>query len=566
MNKEICKDIFRYVVPFRFNRNYEECIKKISEREMSLYPSLIKIKNIEKTWELVDVGNDESDLYDYIKNEFVFDEELDNDNKIGFEFKSISEMPKLYWFDKDFIEFKLKNFGLYLFRNGLGFIWYEVDLSNLYNDIDSIIKFQNKFRELNHNPGTGGVGLWAKADEEDKCITYKKGKENLKLVPVSMGDWVNSILVDTFGSKVEYVASRKNNFYSSSITKRISALDKMSTKYEYTIEEACVESDVIDNKGNKKIDSLTKAEVLQRKEGDYAYVPDKAVLFTYICTEAKDKLEDTYIDEDKRQVAYHLTNGYKESYIYSPKIGESIYQPFGNVTWFATSEGASMISWPYDNPNDKSDPHNNLEFFKGTFPKKVEGDYFHIFIKILYQSYSLLLFSEEVQDNLSAIRDVYSEVHDNKANKEEIERNREEINKLSININLFLTKNVTSSISHIDHQNVFYNYVLKALRVDEESESVLTGLTALNEFVAKQNEEDLKKYQEEDEKKDAKTSAIIGFLAVFEALSAISDWEEIYEEGFKVIIHDVGTVLITIIAIVSLYVACVEFKKAFFKK
>lgn len=573
-DSNIESSVLRYIVPFSLGQDFESSISRVENFKGDVRPRLFGTNKKKDVWKLDTSNSSESDLYSYIKDEFYKDD--NSDSKIGYSYSMdrnvvSNDIPEIQWLkDNKWNSFKFTNIGLYIFRNSLGFIWYEIGgIEDL--GINDLISFQNTIKEINHNPGDGC--LWIKSQSTNNVLSIYREKDNDNnkdyFIPFSIGDWINQLLSNTFNKSIDYIAPRKNHFNEKYLNGGIKQLQKY---YEIKEKEESTDKEC---KGNteenkliiKKSEDNKLLEILE--ENNNYYVADKAILFTYVCNAPSDILKDSYIDDKKKAIAYHLTNGYSDSYICSDEVGKEILQPFGNVTWFATSEGCSIIAYPCENEDPEEKKSNNLSFFSGGFKTKVSIDYFHIFIKVLYQSYSLLIFSRDVQNNLSAIRNVYSEIHENKANKEMIEKNREEIKKLSININLFLTKNVTTSISHINHQNVFYNYVLKCLRVDEESKTVLTGLSALNEFVSKQNEEDEKKFKEEEqaekEKKDARVNSILGLVAIFEALSVINDWQDIKDAGINAFVSDPGSIVISIIVIITTVITIDSIIKAFKK-
>lgn len=115
---------------------------------------------------------------------------------------------------------------------------------------------------------------------------------------------------------------------------------------------------------------------------------------------------------------------------------------------------------------------DNKEVFKSLIPSKVRTDYFALYMKILYQSFSLLLYAEKIQTNILASSEKYiAEPLDKK------------ITNLFGEINLFLTKSMATSVSHIHHQSEFYVYIKKQLRIQDDVESLTLGLNALDTYL-----------------------------------------------------------------------------------
>ena len=55
----------------------------------------------------------------------------------------------------------------------------------------------------------------------------------------------------------------------------------------------------------------------------------------------------------------------------------------------------------------------------------------------------------------------------------------QEVIELSNEINLFLTKSMATSVSHVDHQSSFFVYLKECLRIKENVESVTGGSVLL---------------------------------------------------------------------------------------
>ena len=173
--------------------------------------------------------------------------------------------------------------------------------------------------------------------------------------------------------------------------------------------------------------------------------------------------------------------------------------PFDDVIWYATQEGVSYLAWPSE---------DNRKTFKEQLLKKAGSDYFTLYMKALYQSFSLLLYAEKIQSGISAVKTHLSESDTN-------------VNLLYNEINLFLTKSMATSVSHIHHQSEFYIYIKKRLRIDEDVDSVTAGLTAMDGLQREMREE------EEKESSD-KIQFIMGIFTLFGIFSALVDSCELF--------------------------------------
>lgn len=364
--------------------------------------------------------------------------------------------------------FDISSLGLYLFRNGFGFLWYEIKLDTDAN-ADSISApdleiFQNRIKELNFK--NGEVWFWEKIDKIP-IVGIDLGKESSEKAdheyykPFCMGTWINEKLC--FLSP-EYIAKRN---YSS------------PEKYIKNHYKGIL----------SKVDSSQPIQNDQASAGGDTYVPDKAILFTYA---AFNTVWGDDTADERAKLAYHITNGYTDSYKLCDETSEQLFKPFGNVIWYATQEGASYLAWPDE---------TNEEVFKSNIRSKVKTDYFTLFIKVLYQSYSLMLYGQRINNEISA------KSSDKKSKK---------LDAISEEVNRFLTKSLATSVSHIHHQSTFYNYLKKQLRLKEDVESISLGVNALNKL-------ERIKDDEKEAKRDKRTSAILGFFAIITIPSALVD-------------------------------------------
>lgn len=85
------------------------------------------------------------------------------------------------------------NLGLILFRNNIGFIWYDVDLPKAF-DTQQLMLFQYRFRELNRDEKE--TYFWEKTrNKSERSIVIGGNDENKEyIVPFSMGQWLAKTL------------------------------------------------------------------------------------------------------------------------------------------------------------------------------------------------------------------------------------------------------------------------------------------------------------------------------------------------------------------------------------
>ena len=218
--------------------------------------------------------------------------------------------------------------------------------------------------------------------------------------------------------------------------------------------------------------------------------PDKAILFSYVLLNGN--LDPEFLDA----YAWRLANGFNSKYRYSAATSQTIFAPFENVRICATKGGACYVAYPTEKTR------GFFESQKG----KIVSDYYPLFIKALYQSYALHANAEKVQKHVSFERD--SDIDPG----------------LFEDINRFLVKTTASSVSFIQHQSDFYNYLKKQLRIDEDTASLVEYFTRLKEEIDRKREEYEDKEQRESDGTRDWALALISFMAVFSALTDCYDW------------------------------------------
>ena len=421
----------RYALPFKYDNNFNAACKLVDKHDFIR--------------ELFD--NEDTDLYEYIRDEFYFE---DNDNisclKMGYRW-SLPEI-KIDLLIRDAHRVQLHNVGLFLFRNNIGIIYYDLGIEN--NITSSELVFIQRY-----------------AKELCTLETYKKDGE-----PYILGKYFNNLLSFL---NIQWFVEKK-------------------TKDDLTL------------------------------------VPYFPILFTYACFEDKDDNEN-----DKYALSYHLTNGYDETYHYNKDNNFQTVKPFDNVIWNASSNGVSNISFTTD---------DNREFFSGRMVTRFNGDYFTLFIKTIFQSYSLLHYSEKIQKIMSCdIEDTPSK----------------DVSDLYAEINLFLSKCTATSVSYTDHQSSFYCYLKKEFRIQEDIDCILSGLSILDSI---KKEQDLNREKESDNRANAIMS-IFALLGVFSALVDAFDFIAKFSKGgewsglgyYVGISERIGISIIALLTLPAVYIA-----------
>lgn len=404
----------RYIIPFSYEGNYADICQKIGVN-----------------WELKKTPDTEQDIYEYVADSLYSTEKSisESQNDIGSLWvpkrESKIRFPRLIYIDTTSgKEYKIysHDIGLSVFRNGIGFVWYDVSLRNMdasfVTDTDTIIIFQNKFKELNRKSNVSRIKL---ENDESKFI---------------LGEWIESTLLADFACK-RFYPGRKH----------------------------CLDS------------------------GYSAKIPDKALLYTYYI------VFDSINTPELIKLIYRLSSGYDTKYQLSDSVIEHSFVPFDNVAWKITKEGCGCcVSTREDDT-----------FFTRLFVDKVKNDYFTLYLLLLYQSYSLLMYAEKIELKMSADPEFYLNSKDNT-----------QIQRLLAEMNTFMMKSTHASVSHIQHQNDFYEYGMQRLRIKEDAESVVAGAESLDEMQKLVEEK-------EKEKNESVINTALALLSVWAFFSAVAD-------------------------------------------
>lgn len=532
---DIAKYRIRYVVPFEINlehQSFEQVCSQVDNYRDYPYTFLGEvIERATGRWIRSSLHKGEQDVYPYIVDEFDYTSELDDGTKIEkmgcfWRYNLFERQPFQLEYTEGTIDKRtersipitVSDMGLYIFRSGVGLLWYEIQAGeHAFTTSKELIRFQNLVKELNRGYNNH---LWIKGAFYHLAEEYQADR-----VPFMLGSWIAERLQFL---NVSFWAYRKNSYAS-----------LLSTFY---------------------YKDLDKSEQSQKRKAFYdvlpALCPDKALLFSYVVFRRDDGWSK---NSESLRMAYYLTNGYKESYEMSTDIETAIKSPFANVYWMAAREGCGYFAW---------ESENNRRFFEKNQYVKIMNDYFLLYIRAIYQSYSLMRYAVLVSKRLSNDYDLYVNVND------ETERLSRQISDISTEINLFLVKSVVTSVSYVHHQNEFYEYLIERLRVNEDAESVTAGLAALqglqHETLLKKEEEQEMAEQETREReaqreKEADNMFQIGlglmtFLAVISAVtdaysivSGLSD-PQVTKGWFVVFIVLFGICMIILVASITIFI------------
>lgn len=221
------------------------------------------------------------------------------------------------------------------------------------------------------------------------------------------------------------------------------------------------------------------------------------------------------------QNLYYLTRGYKPSYKVSDNTTDERKQMFRrheNDFWDASLEGVGDFVLIYDNlfdslpdqtENNKVKQKTSL-FFDKVRPLEMRGDYFILYILLLYQHYSVVYFSKKITETIPMQKNVFLD----KSNDNQIIYNR--LRDIKLDVNLFFANGMFESVGQITDMCTIYSFIEEKLQVKKHIESLQRGINDLDAL----REEIQTKQQAE---KDAHLNKILFIISVLAIISIIVD-------------------------------------------
>lgn len=564
----------RYLIPFTY-----------SLPSGNTYDSICQKLQKSKEWTLSTVrAASEQDIYEYLLHSF---ERNELNNNIGTAWKYVKVKEKnsaderdqnpakeqekisqallqlLYLIDnKDtqdmpmtpakWLRVAVTEAGMFLFRSGVGFFWYEIRLNKDEPMIDDLVKFQNRFKELNRvSNGSRIMQLLGRTDfaclpEEEsgyfksageiildyynsypeEAAAYKNKKELFvqamkkgAYIPCFNGGSMRYVQEDVIKSVVEnadqtYTATdyEKLVYYKelrenaeNQIPRRIGlyhcrtftmgnwiaeVLGTLPVPVQYCAQRKnCMKTLLHASESVEDIEKRSLAE----------YVPDKALIFIYAVQKAQ--------QGDLGVSAYYLTNGYTEAYQMPAAAEASMFRPFENALWCASREGCGYFV-----------EDAGQDFFRSGMLNRVVNDYFLLYVLALHQSYTLLNYAGSIERSFSADEldyQIQSEAYTGK------------LESYLAQMNTFFMKSTYASVSHVQHQNDFYGYVQKRLQIKENISSIMMGMEALSEIQGMRNREVLQQKEQElaeiREKESNQLNIALSLLSILTVISVLLD-------------------------------------------
>lgn len=511
--------VLRYIIPFSYAHNglsYDDAKKKIlATKEWTIG----KRKDL--------VPSKEEDLYDHIYDSFIDDESTSlTDTNIGMFFIPKKATPRklIYSFfdngDKKY-EFSICDVNIFIFKTGIGLYVYEASLPQKACtesgyiqslNIDQLVLFQNRFKEINTVRGYFGK-------RENHYCFYPNDYNSQEFYTLGrdIAIKLNKIFGDVFyyPPRVNDILKYKKILKIKNEKKELKKNNQEINKKKFNKREAFWENITVSDYKN-----VSKEEL-----DDVFVVPDKALLYSYVVMNTSDNLSNEQ-DKEKAfahfcQHLYYLTRGYKPSYKVSDNTTDERKQMFRrheNDFWDASLEGVGDFVLIYDNLFDslpdqtehtKAKQKTSL-FFDKVRPLEMRGDYFILYILLLYQHYSVVYFSKKITETIPMQKKVF--LNENKDNQIIYNRLRD----IKLDVNLFFANGMFESVGQITDMCTIYSFIEGKLQVKKHIESLQQGINDLDAL----REEIQTKQQAE---KDAHLNKILSIIGVLAIISIIVD-------------------------------------------
>lgn len=556
--------MMRYIVPFYFEGAYDNVCRRVSEVTDKWQPDRMACRHVYRH------------IYQTVNNAEGKKE------KQGSAWRKSKQAPFIHlWLKlkKDDARYAvISDYGMYLFRTGIGLFWYEIDFKDTEITADQLIAYEDLLQTFGLNKREDFV--YRVVGKKNFTILNQRvySEENQPVLQIKEEKALENEILTEVHHRIHTLFGKYVYLSGDFETQcQIPVLEKVNNKrIDFCLTR--LESDATDGKAYinykeiegfsiqqwimeqlKDLDcglSFYMVQGIRNKKDRESQSGEKmsvrALLYNYFAFEKEvdRQINEVHHDQILLDRASFLTAGHNQSFLRSADVSNYVYQPFKDAYWYVCNSGCGC--YVYKNEGNRQYLENNLS-------DDVRRDYFIIYILLLYQLYSLIHFSEKIEYELSADAKDYlnsTEVYNLK------------LKEIQAEINTFLLKSVHTSVSQVQSQNDFYQFAKQNLRLREEIQSLTAGVDFLEELLETQedqrkqerdNAEQLQRQQEED-----KLSVGVAVLSLLAILSAFADGigflDEIRDAGGLValcqqdIMYLIVLVVILLIGLVALVV------------
>lgn len=449
--ESIDQNIIRYIIPFSFQID-----KKTSFRSIHHKIKEVPGNSKEPLWVEYCINNQECDLYETTQKSMQCS--IYENQGIGQYYrinpacrqKHLSNL-KVVKQDGLSVNISFGDLGLHIFRAGVGFFWYElkVDTSNMKD----LLLINNYLKEIAHS--NSRIRVFASEDINKKLSTTQ-----LTIVDKPPAGEDSDSYIKITGKNTGYI---KRSVIEAEIENNKEAIlyfHDSDLWCKYT-EESAFDFSLFIQEHLSPINHIKYFAGKERTRDEHiSNIPDKAILFSVVIGDSTEK-SDTLHD------LYWLGKGYIDSYFVPDNFVEdyrsATFEPFQDVIWYASLEGCAQII-------NKSDNRERNIFFTTTYIKRLEN-YFYVYILMLHQYYGLLKFD----DNISMLpNDILG--YNNSKHRRKLYSCKQELS-------FFMMNSVFLRVSHITHQNLFFDYLKKSYEIENITELMMSKVNLMNDLV-----------------------------------------------------------------------------------
>ena len=413
------------------------------------------------------------------------------------------------------IDFDLVNIELYLFWNHVGLLCYEISHINALNnllsympEVPDICEFHHHMMELGQRgkkilfgeilseqtyDNSVFIEILPSQDKKKSVVDTLAGEKLIKLI--NQNGVEKYITSENLSGNGNYFDVKKDFYYINEIPENASYT--YMTAYKPLNIGLWVDDMLSKLKTNPDIEIGYFSSINPFSNDPNRSFADKAIPFIY-----------TSLNDDppralqvQKDITFKLGNGYPLNYNSITNL-EKFWEHSEDVLWYASRQGCCCTI-------KKGNSYS--KYFENKMNSEKNDSYFLLFLLQLNQMYGLVYYSKMITENLSS--DISAYTTDNVNLQKNLQR-------IHAEINLFLMKSTYASISNIQRQNEFFSYLREQLNLEQDIQSVQSGLDGLDKL-----QDSLT--QRADEKKanasERKLSLSLGLLALLATFSTVTD-------------------------------------------
>lgn len=495
------KSVLRYLVPFYLDSGNRE------SDAYTLYQHACTLMDRDPLWLQDDSLKDQEDLHDHVTAQFIRQDPCTVARGWKRALSASDKHPVCLFVGREgtLAWLTINDAGLFLFPTGVGFLWYELT-TDAHLSAEDMLLMQNQLKETGresvHLLGCRLDGAVMKSKRQKyiavpdwAAFTQTEGQETVSLRYADSGKACKVSAAQLMQLAGEYgmdwhIHNRKLTPAVSVVrTVNRDGLEEYRLYPVFSLVQHLLDSvPVALHWQIHYFSGVTRHPVDAYGTQGKLRLPDRALPFLYLQEDAEDHTA-------LKQHAFFLANGYHQNY--NMPEDANCRELLGSAFYHACRSGCAFVHHP-----GKNDP----EFLNTGFQARFRKEYFTLFLLAMYQHYALLNFTRRITAELS------SNPRDFLCKPENAQRTDD----LSLEINTFLLKSEFTSVSAIQHHDVFYAHLREQLSIEGDVSSVRNGLEALSEI----------QHSNRDRAETARENSIqhaLVYLSVLTVASALCD-------------------------------------------